>query len=264
MIDKVVILSKKINAISEGAENLYYRVNIKADDYGRYHAEPEILKGQVYTLRKIKLAEIFRRIDELWKIELIKLYVVKDEKYLEIVDFEKHQTFKTDRLKKAEYPEPKEYLKHEIGTQMEPVGTQVDTNGSLSKDKLSKGNLREGKLFRLPFGSEEGEVTPEEKKDVPPPKWVEQALEEIPKLFKKYGRENLLEDKTFFDYLVMLTWEFKDLDACEEIEGKLTHWIKQPPTEKSNLCLQFRNWFKMGRKIEIERKKEKMVGKARK
>jgi len=26
MIDKVVILSKKINAISEGAENLYYRL----------------------------------------------------------------------------------------------------------------------------------------------------------------------------------------------------------------------------------------------
>jgi hypothetical protein len=261
MIDKVVILSKKINAISEGAENLYYRVNISADDYGRYHAEPEILKGQIYTLRKIRLAEIFRRVDELWGIELIKIYAVNGEKYLEIIDFEKHQTFKSDRPKKAECPEPKEYLKRGDGIQVEPDGIQVEPDGGLSKDKLSKDKLREGKLFTPPSVSKQDEVTAEEKKDGPPPKWIKQALEEIPKIFRKYKRERLLEDKTFFDYLIMLTWEFKDLDSCEEIEGKLTHWIKKPPTEKSNLCLQFRIWFKNARKWGEETKRERAVGK---
>lgn len=53
MIDRVIILSKKINSISEGAENLYYRIYVNTDDYGRYHADPEILKGQIYTRKKI-------------------------------------------------------------------------------------------------------------------------------------------------------------------------------------------------------------------
>jgi len=260
MIDKVVILSKKVNAVSEGAENLYYRVNISADDYGRYHAEPEILKGQIYTLRKIRLAEIFRRVDELWGIELIKMYAVNGEKYLEIIDFEKHQTFKSDRPKKAECPEPKGYLKRGSGIQVEPDGIQVDTDGGLSKVNLREDKLREGKLFGLPSVSEQSEVTVGNKEDAPPQKWIDEARVEIPKIFKKYNREHLLKDKTFFDYLVMLTWEFKEFDATEEIQGKLTDWIKNPPTEKSNLCLQFRNWFKIARKIEQKREREKAVG----
>ena len=145
MIDKVVILSKKVNTISEGAENLYYRLNINADDYGRYHAEPAIIKGQIYTLRKISLKQIENRIQELFKVRLIKLYRNNGEPYLEIVDFEKHQTFKSDRPKKAEFPEPEEYLKH----QMEDNGIQMDTNGSLSKDNLTKDKLSKDKISKL-------------------------------------------------------------------------------------------------------------------
>lgn len=133
MIDKVIILSKKINAISEGAELLYYRIYVNADDFGRYHADPIIIKGQIYTLRKLSLKQIENRIQELSKIGLIKLYKNNSELYLEIVAFEKHQTFKSDRPKKAEYPKPISFL--------ENSGNQMDTNGSLSKDNLSKDKL---------------------------------------------------------------------------------------------------------------------------
>lgn len=135
MIDKVIVLSRKINSVSEGAENLYYRVNTHADDFGRYYADPTILKGQIYPLRKISVKEIANRIDQLWKIKLIKLYKANGESYLEIVAFEEHQTFKSDRPKKAEFPIPKGFL--------EPTGIQLEPNGSLSKDKLSKDKLRE-------------------------------------------------------------------------------------------------------------------------
>jgi hypothetical protein len=60
------------------------------------------------------------------------------EKYLEIINFEKHQTFKSDRPKKAEYSMPNEFL--------EPDGIQMEPNGSLSKDKLSKDKLSEEKI----------------------------------------------------------------------------------------------------------------------
>jgi hypothetical protein len=146
MLDKVVILSKKVNAISEGAENLFYRINTCADDYGRYYAEPAILKGQVYTLRKISLKEIVKRMDEIWQIKLIELYQANGEKYLQINEFEKHQIFKADRPKKKEYPAPNEFIMRKLGGngfQSAPTGIQMDTNGSLSKDKLSKDKIRE-------------------------------------------------------------------------------------------------------------------------
>ena len=70
MIDKVIILSRKINAISEGAENLYYRIYVNTDDFGLFHADPEILKGQIYTLRKDITIEIIQnRLDELIEID---------------------------------------------------------------------------------------------------------------------------------------------------------------------------------------------------
>lgn len=104
MLNKVIILSKKLNHISEGAENLYYRLLVSVDDYGRFHADPGILKGQIYTLRKISTSLIAKRIDELQKIGLIKLYKNNDEIYLEIIGFEKNQKFRSDIKRKEEYP----------------------------------------------------------------------------------------------------------------------------------------------------------------
>ena len=173
MIDKVVILSKKINAVSEGTENMYYRININADDFGRYYAEPEILKGQIYTIRKISLKEIRRRLDELWKIGLIKIYPINDERYLEIIDFEKHQIFKSDRPKKGEHPEPKGYLKYEPESKMEPLGNQMDTNGSLRK---------EGTISN--FNSKKAEI-----------KAFDSLFEDF---WKNYPREGKVEKKTAY------------------------------------------------------------------
>jgi len=110
MIDKVIILSRKINAVSEGAENLYYRLNVCADDFGRYHADPEIIKGQIYTRRSISTTVIKNRLKELWDTKLIRLYEIDDETYIEIAEFAKHQKLRSDIQPKAICPEPKNYL----------------------------------------------------------------------------------------------------------------------------------------------------------
>ena len=131
MIDKVVILSKKINAISEGAENLYYRIYVNTDDFGLFHADPKILKGQIYTLRSISVATIGKRLDELIEIGLIKIYEIDGERYLEIVGFEKHQTFRKDYVRKHEYPKPstKSY---------EPVRSRTKSPTNINKIKLNQ------------------------------------------------------------------------------------------------------------------------------
>ena len=140
MIDKVIVLSRKINKISEGAENLYYRIYVNTDDYGHYHADPNIIKGQIYTLRNISLDEIQARISELAKIVLIKLYNHNGEEYLEIVDFDKHQKFRKDVALQAIYPKPVTFTKRDV--------TDTGQHEPKRLPKLSKVKLREDKLIK--------------------------------------------------------------------------------------------------------------------
>lgn len=135
MIDKVIILSKKLNAVSEGAENLYYRIYVNTDDFGRFHADPKILKGQIYTLRNISSATIEKRLNELIKIGLFNVYKNDDEYYLEIVGFEKHQTFRKDYVRKHEFPTS--------GTKSNEVVRIRHAN--INKDNINKIKINENK-----------------------------------------------------------------------------------------------------------------------
>ena len=94
-----------------------------------------------------------------------------------------------------------------------------------------------------------------------PASFIEDARKEIPRIFEEAGHSALLENKVFFDYLVALSWEYKDVDAEDAIKGKFAHWIKAPLTKKSNICLQFRNWFRNERRFEAERARDRQVGK---
>jgi hypothetical protein len=93
-----------------------------------------------------------------------------------------------------------------------------------------------------------------------PKEFIDQCQKELPRIFTEGGHAALLADKGFFDYMVALCFEYQDLDHEDEIKGKFAHWMKSPLTKKSNLSLQFRNWFRMARKIEKDRAKERAVG----
>jgi len=149
MIDKVIVLSRKINKISEGAENLYYRIYVNTDDFGHYHADPDIIKGQIYTLRSISLDEIQTRISELAKIVLIKLYNHNGEEYLEIVDFDKHQNLRKDVKKQQQYPFPVTYLKRDV----------TDTDESVTEAKKDSLNLEQQQITEESVTDPERHVT---------------------------------------------------------------------------------------------------------
>lgn len=142
MIDKVIILSQKINAISEGAENLYYRIYVISDDFGLFHADPKILKGQAYTLRNVSIATIKKRLNELTEIGLIKIYEINGERYLEIQEFEKHQTFRKDYTRKAYHPRPstKSY---------EVVRSRTKPPTNINKSNINKSNINKNKVNSL-------------------------------------------------------------------------------------------------------------------
>ena len=162
LLNRVIILSRKINAISEGAENLYYRLLVISDDYGRFHADPEIIKGQIYTLRKIKISTIKQRLQELDDIKLIKIYNSNGEKYLEIVNFEKNQYFRKDIKRKSDFPSFQQRSRNEklqvvTDCNVEPARQYINRNNNSNKNKnkdirhkvINYLNEKAGKSFGL-------------------------------------------------------------------------------------------------------------------
>ncbi len=137
MISKSISTSKKLSALSTFEALLFTWTIPHCDDFGRMDGNAKIVKGIVMPLRDEPVEEIEKGLKELVKKGLIERYNIEDEEYLQIIKWEEHQTFKTDRNRVAKYPE-------------NPTGNQTETDwknrpSKLSEVKLSEVNLREGK-----------------------------------------------------------------------------------------------------------------------
>lgn len=116
MLHKNICTSEKLAKVSDGAEALYYHIMTLTDDYGRYFANPYILKDTCYPMRDISTDEIRRRLEELAMVRgsdpkdkdgLITFYESNKVLYLEIVRFSEFQLLRSDRPKFSEFPKPK-------------------------------------------------------------------------------------------------------------------------------------------------------------
>lgn len=100
--------SDKINLLSAHAEVLFYRLMMKADDYGSFSANVKLIKSNCFPLRTdtVRDADISRWMDELLKAGLIVVYMFAGKSYLRILNFGQRL-----RNKKKRYPDcPPELL----------------------------------------------------------------------------------------------------------------------------------------------------------
>lgn len=107
IIKESICTSENINRLSCEAEVLFYRLIVKADDFGCYHGNVKIIKGACYPLKAddIKDKQMNEWIDELIKAGLVFLYSAEDGKqYIKLAKWEKHQQ---TRAVKPKFPLPK-------------------------------------------------------------------------------------------------------------------------------------------------------------
>lgn len=100
--------SDKVNLLKAHAEVLFYRLMMKADDYGSFYANVKLIKSNCYPLRTdaVRDADITRWIDELLKAGLIVVYMNAGKSYLRILNFGQRL-----RNKKKRFPDcPPELL----------------------------------------------------------------------------------------------------------------------------------------------------------
>ena len=164
MISKSISTSKKLSALSTLEALLFTWIIPHCDDYGRMDGNAKIVKGIVMPLRDESVEEIEKSLKELAKKQLIERYSIEDEEYIQIIKWEDHQTFKTDRNRVAKYPE-------------NPNGTQLETDWKNRPSKLSEVKISEVKL------SEEKDTHGEFKN-------VLLKKEEYQKLIEKIGDKN--------------------------------------------------------------------------
>lgn len=104
IIKESICTSEDIAVLSMGAEILFYHLIVKADDYGVYFGNEQIIKNTCFPLKstEIKLKQVESWLNELIKAGLIFAYVAEDgKKYIQFVKWAKHQQI---RAKKSKYP----------------------------------------------------------------------------------------------------------------------------------------------------------------
>jgi len=97
--------SDTLAGISAEAERLWWRIVVRADDFGRFEARPEVLRGQCLTalMDAVNNEDIERWLVELETATLLRRYTVAGKPYLVITTWRDHQQV---RAKKSKYPTP--------------------------------------------------------------------------------------------------------------------------------------------------------------
>lgn len=81
-------LSRRVNALSDTAECLFWRLILTVDVNGVYHAEPPLVKAACWPAKSIRLSDVARVLQELERAGLIASWTAKDDaRYLCLLKF---------------------------------------------------------------------------------------------------------------------------------------------------------------------------------
>lgn len=128
--------SEKVNSLSAQAEVLFYRLMMKADDYGVFHAKPSLIKANCYPLRldSVREAEISRWLTECEKAGLIAFYNAESKPFLVIINFGQRM-----RNMKKRFPSPPDILLQSAASCRElPPERETETRNEKQKRESEK------------------------------------------------------------------------------------------------------------------------------
>lgn len=97
--------SRTLDQLSDFAERLFWRLTVKADDYGRFDFDPRWIMGQCFPLQIGRLAveALEAGLAELIDADLIRSYEVDGRVY---AYFTKWKRYQRERNSKPKYPDP--------------------------------------------------------------------------------------------------------------------------------------------------------------
>lgn len=141
IISRSISTSRKVSVVSDQAALLYSWIIPHTDDYGRIEGGADDILFSIVPRRNWSEKDVEKYLKEMWLVALIRSYHENDKRYLEVTDFEQHQTFRSDRSRVAKCPVPKKYDDdwYTNDNQRENADGEVKlSQGKVSQEKLSQ------------------------------------------------------------------------------------------------------------------------------
>jgi len=138
MLKKIISTSLKLAKLkSDSGRLLYTWLLPHLDIEGRFSADEKIVKGYVVPRLKMSSSKIKEYLEDMAKNDLIILYEMNGDKFLQLKKFKDFQLLREGRESKSQIPAP---IKDSITTPGVPT-----ENDSTNKVKESKGKVKESK-----------------------------------------------------------------------------------------------------------------------
>lgn len=238
-------------AVSDQAALLFTWIQAHTDDYGRIEGGADDVLFSVVPRRGWSEDKVEEYLKELWDADLLKKYHDETGKrYVEVVGFEEHQTFRSDRGRKAHCPLPNAY----DDTWDTKVSRRVKTDGEV-KVSTSKGEVKikrsrsadtqkvsadapekvESEPVPVMTPTEraraffEGVNALQNKQEVP---WLQEFLNAIAQKNTKVNKQSIWSEiKAFTSYWTELNGTGKkqrwEMQKTFEVERRLTTWFNR-------------------------------------
>lgn len=131
--------SKRLDALSDGSERLFWRLITVADDFGRFEADPILIKSACFP-RKVdglKTKNIKKWIDELSHNQLILIYKAENEElYGQFNKWEDHQGRK--RARHSKHPSPFDNKSKKVSNLNENDGQLTASDSKIPREARSE------------------------------------------------------------------------------------------------------------------------------
>lgn len=249
IIDAVISQSRKVNEVSDQSALLFTWIQAHTDDYGRIEGETQDVLFLIVPRRGWSEEQVESYLKELWEVGLIKQYHDENKRYFEVVGFDEHQTFRSDRGRKGKYPVPSEYDNQWYTKDNQREKTDKEVKLSEVKSKLSEVKVKQKPVIGKPMTAPEKEAeivkkpTPKEKalqffegvealknkQEVP---WLQEFLNAIAQKNNNVSKQAIWNEiKAFASYWTELnstgTREKWTLQKTFEVEKRLVTWFNR-------------------------------------
>jgi hypothetical protein len=131
--------------LSDAAKILFIGMFSLADDFGRIKANCRYLKSSIFMYDDTKsLESIVILRDEISRVKKsISFYIVDGKEYAQFLNWEKHQSIRSDRKKPSEFPSPQDG--NQMTTKCQPNDNQPRQNDRVIEEKGKEKNISAAK-----------------------------------------------------------------------------------------------------------------------
>jgi hypothetical protein len=153
---------RKVGRLEDGPYRLWVGMLTETDDEGRLVAEAGQLRALVWPYHDISLEEVEKRILELDKLRLIRLYTVKATRYAVFPSFADHQ--RLDRPSPSKLPQPPRHILRECSSKAHRTIVEDSSNtregSNRTESNRTESNRTEGdSTMAHAMGSSNGQGT---------------------------------------------------------------------------------------------------------